>query len=71
MCEADPGALVKATLLQKSITVQYVAYLRYTRTAGVDNALAADKSPQFRSPSLQSLATTRAWFDGEHGSPMT
>src|SRR5438067_1657339 len=34
MCETDPGALVKATLLQKSITVQYVAYVRYARTAG-------------------------------------
>ena len=34
MCETDPGALAKAALLQKSITVHNVAYVGNTRTAG-------------------------------------
>ena len=48
MCETDPGALVKATLLQKSITVQYVAYVRYARTAGA--AAEVVKQPEYVRP---------------------
>jgi hypothetical protein len=45
MCETDPGALVKATLLQKSITVQDVAYVGQTRTAG--SAPEVVKQPEY------------------------